>query len=389
VPYNIQIEYDVDGRIARSRLWPALADITARHAMLRAHVDEPTERQVINEEIRIPLRIYCGLSEADITELAAGRARTIFDRSTAPLWDCMLLTTAKGRQVIVLTFDHMIMDGYSVRMFMEELAAGPDRSDEMAEDLSYGQFVAREADNYGSCDSPAMSYWREHLRGGAMDRPVLFPFCPQQAMPLSGWINRRRRELGEAVSLGVRASAATLHVTVFLYFLAAVMAGLAALSGERDITVRLPVNGRTDGFERTIGWLANLVQFRLPSAGAGNLEAVVADVRRSWIEQLPHHSVPYDSVRECISPQYHDPASRPAIVTVAANTAPTAIRALGARLIPCVTVPDSGQGDEAGLQITLVTRETSLEIWCRYDPGRYPESAIDQILDSISAVLTS
>jgi len=233
-----------------------------------------------------------------------------------------------------------------------------------------------------------MAYWREHLAGTVPDRPVLLPFCPDQGAPLSGRVERRTATLDAHEARRLKSGLAKHRMTEYLYFLAAVLAGLARLSGESDLTVRLPIHGRSEGFEATVGWIANLVHFRLTGADAPQFADVVGRVRRTWVEQLPHQSAPYDAVRECLgSPR--SPASRPAVVTVTAHTIPAPFEALGARLIPCAPDADPGLGDEAGLHLSLINDQGSYTVRCRYDPVRHPASAIDLVLDGVRVLLTS
>ncbi|MEV0693849.1 condensation domain-containing protein [Streptomyces sp. NPDC050388] len=383
--YNMHVAWDVEGHIDASRLERRLASLASRHPMLRARIVASAFTQVVEECVPVLLRTETGLTDAAADARLREHETSAFDRSRAPLWECLLLELRSGRQRLALTLDHMICDGHSLDRLIGELACEEEPDGPLG--ASYGDFVAREQARYGPGADHMMAYWREHLGGTAPDRGVDLPFCSRQDAPLSGRIEQRSLALSPEESERVRQGRSRQGVTAFLYFLAAVMAGLSWLSGRPDITVRLPVHGRSPEFAATVGWIANLVRFRLPNAAHPDFRQVVEDVRHTWAKQLAHQSAPYDVVRERLT-QSPPGSARPAVVTVALHTAPVVVEALGARLLPRPPTGAIGLGDEAGLYLSFTETADGTVLGCRYDPARYAPDEVDLVLGTVRLLLT-
>ncbi|WP_371600278.1 condensation domain-containing protein [Streptomyces sp. NBC_00564] len=383
--YNMHVAWDVEGRIDASRLERRLALVASRHPMLRARIVASAFTQVLEERVPVPLRVETGLTDAAADARLRAHETSAFDRSRAPLWECLLLDLRSGRKRLALTLDHMICDGHSLDQLIGELASGVEPDGPCG--ASYGDFVARERARYGPGTDDMMAYWREHLAGTAPDRGVSLPFCSRQDAPLSGRIEQRSAALSREEAERVRQLRSQQGVTPFLYFLAAVLAGLSRLSGRPDITVRLPVHGRSPEFASTVGWIANLVRFRLPNAAHPDFHQVVEDVRHTWAKQLAHQSAPYDVVRDRLTQSPPGP-TRPAVVTVALLTAPTVLEALGARLLPRPPTGAIGLGDEAGLYLSFTETADGAVLGCRYDPARYATDEVDLVLRAVRLLLT-
>jgi len=387
LPYNMHLAWNVDGYLDAGRLERRLAVIASRHPMLRARLDTSALTQIVEGSVAVPLRVEAGLSDAAAAERVTAHARdTAFDRGRAPLWECLLLQTLSGRQILALTLDHLICDGHSLAQITRELSDDGEVADTPAGG-SYGDFVARQQLICDPGAGDAMTYWREHLAGTAPDRSISLPFCPRQEAPLSGTVQDQTMTLAGIDVDHLRQRRAQYRVTTFLFFLAAVMNSLGRLSRESDITVRLPVHDRSPGFASTVGWIANTVRFRIITAADADFERVIDDVRSGWVKQLPHQSIPYDVVADSLgAPQPF--TQRPGVVTVISHAAAAPIAALGARLLPRPRPEGDGQGDEAGLRFSLIEGAEEFTLGCRFDPARYARDEIDLILQAVRELLT-
>jgi hypothetical protein len=387
VAYNMSADLAVEGRLDPHRLLASLGHLMLRHDLLRGRIDagEDPERAawVVGDRPPVPLTVHehCSAEEIDL----AGRtgAAHVFDRSTAPLWRCRLLTGEDGGQRLQFTFDHMVMDARSFAVVLEEL----DPSGAHPASRPYGEFAELQAARFGSGAAPALKFWQEALAGTAPNRPVLLPFLRDPTGPLSGVVERVSARFTAEERNRLSTMAAGLRTTLFLLLTAGIAAVLARESGDPDVTLRVPTDGRPPGFGRTVGWFANLVHLRLPRAGTGDLAAVAGHTRAVWAAQLRHHDTPYDLVLSGVEPDRRIRGYRPAVVTVNAVRPVAPADALGARLRPH---PGGGATyDEAGLHFLVEDGADRLDLHCGFDPHRYPAADLDDLLGRIRHLLLS
>ena len=122
--YTAQIRLDLDGELNPDRLRQAAQAVLDRHDNLRVAfhhegLDEPV--QVVRAEVRAPWRQ---------DDLPAGRrkptpsrrpTREPFDLTVAPLLRWRLLRLDAGRQRLILTSHHLLWDGGSVPLVLQEV----------------------------------------------------------------------------------------------------------------------------------------------------------------------------------------------------------------------------------------------------------------------------
>ncbi|MET3498371.1 amino acid adenylation domain-containing protein, partial [Variovorax boronicumulans] len=182
------------GPLDESALVRALDRILARHEVLRTgfvRQDDGSTAQVIApEDVRLPLM------RADLTASAdpQGEARrhsqeeaaTAFDLSHGPLIRARLLKLAEREHVLLVTMHHIVSDGWSMGVFINELSA------------LYTAFVQGEPDPLpalqiqyadhavwqhrwisGALLQRQLGFWREHLQGA----PALLELPCDHARP--------------------------------------------------------------------------------------------------------------------------------------------------------------------------------------------------------------
>ncbi|MFG2041320.1 condensation domain-containing protein [Dactylosporangium sp. NPDC048998] len=385
VPFNLNVTFDVDGHIDEAALRAALGRLMSSHPMLRAHLSPDAAGMLVPATCEPDLVVRAGLTADEVERALAERGDRFPDRRRPPLWSCQLLSTVDGRQVLAFTFDHLVMDAGSMSIALRDFVSGAVRDGDPAGADAYGAFAADQQARYGSGAADALAYWHEHLRGTALNRPVVPSFCLDPKGPLAG----RRQAVTVAFDAGQRslvaAGAARHRVTLFVLYLAAVAAVLSKVSGERDMTIRVLTSGRRPQFAETVGWFANMVLLRLSDVDVGDQGRLVATVRGTWARQLPHQTVPYQLVLKHIEPERTITDYRPSVVTVNALTVGPPLRFGDARL---VGRPDAGgAGEEPGLQFVLIYGAGVMAVECWHDPARYAAADLAMLLDMLKQQL--
>src|SRR5262249_19622832 len=129
--YNFPAAVRLDGTLDRRAVHQALAKIVARHSILRT-----TLRAVSGRPVQIVAPIATpALPEMDLAALPPAASQGEAERRTAdeaqapsdlargPLVRGTLLRLAADRHVLLLTFHHVVTDGWSFSIFIAEFAA--------------------------------------------------------------------------------------------------------------------------------------------------------------------------------------------------------------------------------------------------------------------------
>ncbi|WP_344335233.1 condensation domain-containing protein, partial [Kitasatospora putterlickiae] len=130
--YHVQIALDLNGEVDPGRLREAAEALLRRHPPLRSCVRHRVSGglvQVVRAEVPVPWR-YLDLSGSDPDRQAARAREAVqddlgrrFDLAEAPLLRLTLLRLGEGRHTLVVTNHHIVLDGWSMPLLLQELFA--------------------------------------------------------------------------------------------------------------------------------------------------------------------------------------------------------------------------------------------------------------------------
>src|SRR5262245_38889228 len=129
--YNVPSAVRLVGSLDLEGLERTVTEIVRRHEVLRTTFTAVEGRpiQVINPARfwSIPVVDLCGMSPADVEietiKLAKEEAKRCFDLARGPLLRATLLRTSSEEHVMLLTIHHIVSDGWSIRVLMDEITA--------------------------------------------------------------------------------------------------------------------------------------------------------------------------------------------------------------------------------------------------------------------------
>ncbi|WP_327371688.1 non-ribosomal peptide synthetase [Streptomyces sp. NBC_01217] len=266
--YVVQQVLDLDGPVDGPTLRRAAQRLLDRHAPLRAAFrrrPDGTPVQIVTRGAELPWR-EVELSDRDGTvqetlgeavaedERAAG-----FDLAAPPLLRCALIRLGAHRSRLVLTFHHIVADGWSLPVLHRELMAfyGTD-TPPLAEVTPYRAFLRRLA---GQDRDAARDTWRTALAG--LDEPTRLVTAP----PVGGPVRPAhiRVELPERTTALLADRAREHGVTLGTVVQAAWGLLLGRLTGRDDVVFGTTVSGRdgeVDGIASMVGLFINTLPTR-------------------------------------------------------------------------------------------------------------------------------
>ena len=262
--YAMQLDITVTGPLDPHRLRDAVHTVVNRHPNLAARFCEQFDQpvQIIPADPVVPWR-YIELdadesSDVDeqIQRVCAAERAAVCDLAHPPAFRVALIRTAPDRHRIVLTNHHIVLDGWSLPILLQEIFAGY-YGQRLPAAGSYRRFVSWLADR--DLDA-AHAAWREVLAG--FDTPTLVGPPGRLGLGPRGTTSFR---VPEETTRALSELARSCHTTVNTVLQAAWAQVLMWLTGQHDVVFGTAVSGRPTemaGAESMVGLLINTVPVR-------------------------------------------------------------------------------------------------------------------------------
>ncbi|GLZ28595.1 hypothetical protein Lesp02_07850 [Lentzea sp. NBRC 105346] len=296
----------------------AMTALVARHESLRTTFRTIDGRGV--QVVHPPAPVVVPVVSGDVEEILAREANTPFDLTTGPLLRPLLIKVSDSEHVLALTMHHIVTDGWSGGLVMEELSALYAGHDLPPLPVQYADFAAWQR---SLPLGEQLDYWREQLRGvTAVELPTDRP------RPAVHTTNGAQHEF-TLPACGLRSLVRGHDSTMFTALVAACTLLLQRWSGQDDIAIGTVTSGREHPeLERLVGFFVNTLTLRSTVDGEKSFTEFLTDVRRTVLDAFAHQDVPFERVVDAVQPD-RDTSRTPLFqVLVALQNAPGAVAGL-------------------------------------------------------------
>ena len=364
----------LSGPLDVAALSRALNTLVVRHAALRTTFDSVAGNgvQVVHEPAPVELTI----EEGELPRILAEENSTPFDLRTGPLWRVRLIRLGDDEHALSIAMHHIITDGWSMGVFIDELSAAY-RGDPLPEsELSYVDYAVWQR---GQDLDRQLGYWRDQLAGlTPLDLPTDRPRPPVQTT------NGAVVEFSLPAA-GLRALAAHGGGSLFTALVAACTLLLRRWSGQSDLAVGTVVSGRARAeLSGLIGMFVNTVVLRSDVDDAGSFAEHLAAVRDTVAAALTHQDVPFERLVDELAPE-RDTSRTPlfqamVVLQNAANPVPD---------LPGVTVADlplPEQTTSFDLSFDFVEQGDQLAAGIVYNTDLFEAGTIRRMVEHLLAV---
>ncbi|HLO87423.1 MAG TPA: condensation domain-containing protein [Nostocaceae cyanobacterium] len=313
--YNVGIAIKLSGKVDAIILEKSLNEIIKRHESLRTTfvaVDGKPVK-VIHESLELKLS-HLDLttqenSDADIQTLILQETQIAFDLSQLPLLRGKLLRLQADEHLLVITLHHIISDGWSIGLLIQELATFyqafavnkpallPELSIQYA-DYAYWQRKCLQAEVLAT----QINYWQQQLSNSApllqlptdKPRPAIQTFTGRKEFfTIQGDIKSAVKDLNQREG-----------VTLFMILLAVFKTLLYCYTKQEDILVGSPVVGRNyRGTENLIGFFINTLVLRTDFSGNPSFRELLKRLRNCALDAYAHQDLPFEKLVEELQPE--------------------------------------------------------------------------------------
>nr|WP_264482201.1 pyoverdine non-ribosomal peptide synthetase PvdD [Pseudomonas aeruginosa] len=311
--YHIPSVLRLRGRLDLDALQRSFDSLVARHETLRTRfrLDGDEARQEIAASMALPLDIVAlgPLEEGALARQVETTIARPFDLERGPLLRVSLLRLAEDDHVLVLVQHHIVSDGWSMQVMVEELVqlyAAYSRGLEVALPalpVQYADYALWQRSWMEAGEKERqLAYWTGLLGG---EQPVLeLPFDRPRPVRQSHRGAQFILELDIDLSQALRRVAQQEGATAFALLLASFQALLYRYSGQADIRVGVPIANRNRvEIERLIGFFVNTQVLKADLDGRMGFDELLAQARQRALEAQAHQDLPFEQLVEALQPE--------------------------------------------------------------------------------------
>jgi len=312
--YNLPGAVRLTGPLHEVALEQAFASLVARHETLRT-VFRPTADQRLEQvPLQHPLRVehldLTGLSvdqrEARVRQEAERQSLEPFDLEQGPLLRVRLLKLDRAEHVLLLTLHHIVSDGWSMNLLIDEFSrfysahvtgAEAQLAQLPIQYSDYGLWQRRWLE--AGEQERQLAYWREQLGD---EHPVLeLPTDrPRPALP-SHRGTRHEFAIDDGLAQQLRSLARQQNVTLFMLLLGAFTLLLQRYSGQTDIRVGVPIANRNRSeLEGLIGFFVNTQVLRTRIDPQATVAELLLAIRDTALGAQAHQDLPFEQLVEAL-----------------------------------------------------------------------------------------
>ncbi|QBN05279.1 PvdD(3) [Pseudomonas aeruginosa] len=291
--YHIPAVLRLHGELDTEALKRSFAALVERHEVLRTTFRQEGDEtlQVVHDDLPLELReeTMSGTDESALLLRIEDEVLLPFDLERGPLLRVLLLRLSAEEQVLVVTLHHIVSDGWSTPIMVEELMqfyAGyrEGRAVELEPlPIQYADYACGSAAGWKPASVSANwptggSSWRRAAGAGTADRPAAAErteSCRRQ--PAGG--------AGEDLGRSLKQLAQQQGVTLFMLLLASFQTLLHRYSGQPEIRVGVPIANRTRvETERLIGFFVNTQVLKADFDLETRFDVLLQQVKRTALE---------------------------------------------------------------------------------------------------------
>lgn len=296
--YNISQAVRINGKLEKERLERACRKLVARHESLRtcfAIVDGVPVQKVL-EKVDVNIEYFKAPESAIESKLSEFVGP--FDLEKAPLFKMGLIELETEKHIFVLDIHHIIADGTSVGILLDELIGIYEGGEPGEPQIQYKDYAAWQ--NKKSKDAAMAAgeqYWLKEFAG---EVPVLeLPADHARPAFKSFQGDKLYFELDTETSSTISRYARENNISIFMLLLSAYYILLKKYTNQEDIVVGTSIAGRSHPhLDDMVGMLVNTLPLRNYPQGEKTFADFVGEVKKNTLGAYENQSYQFDTLVE-------------------------------------------------------------------------------------------
>lgn len=389
--YNECSVITFDGPLDLPALEKSLLHVVQRHHALRSTFSADGNEQIFHPaptdwdlEFEDLSHLSDGEIEKFLREKSLADSARIFDLANGPLLRTKLLRTASGRHILLFSAHHLVCDGWSFGMIVDELSRSYNafrRGDIplLPPPLPFADY-ARSLERAGA--SSDREFWLDVFRD--VPPPLDLP-CDRPRPRLKSFRGGMEvLEIDREIYGKLKKSAPGLGGTLFVTLLSAFATLLHRLSGRDDLVIGVPSAGQTlAGCDQLVGHCLNFLPLRLRLSGS--FREFSESAGKAVLDAYEHQNETFGSLLRAIKVP-RDPSRLP-LVSVMFNIDRSGFDRLAFDGLDFRVRTNPKQFVNFDLFFNLQQTEENLEVECEYNADLFDAATIRRWLVSFETLI--
>jgi malonyl CoA-acyl carrier protein transacylase len=302
--YNVYLSLQLRGNFNLAAMHQAVQQVVNRHEALRTVISNEGDFQqcLPSLSIEVPFVDFSGNSaqecEGKLTSFLEQESRKLFDLTQGPLIRVHLVKLEKDRHLLVLTAHHIIVDGLSMSLIIQEMgafysAACQGITCQLEPTLQFRKYIQWQTQQIQMTEMAVQkAYWLDKFSDSipVLNLPTDHPYPPIRSY--KG--NRQTVRLPAKLCRDLKALGQKQGCTPFMTFLSAYTMWLYRITGQNDILVGIPVAGRNpEGSNKLVGYCTHLLPIQTHLAGHETFITYLKTIRGILLETYEHQDYPF------------------------------------------------------------------------------------------------
>ncbi|WP_026736179.1 non-ribosomal peptide synthetase [Fischerella sp. PCC 9605] len=392
--YNVSATAELKGNFQLEAMRQAMQKLVNRHEALRTSISSEGNFQNIlpDLEVEIPvINFSCFNQEqrqSQVDRWLKKESCDVFDLSKAPLFRFNILKLTERHHLLVFTAHHIIVDGWSMGVILQELAALYSAECQNFDTRLKPPMQLREYIEWQEQQSntPEMklheSYWLEQFSATIpiLDLPTDRPHPPIKTYKGSRTTIQLDANLFRQVKKFSQENSCTLLMTLLSVYTTL----LHRLTGQEDIVVGVPASGRFKGSEGLVGYCSHLLPIRSYIDGNVTFLQHLQITKTELLNAYEHQDYPFARLIETLKTTKNKNLS-PLVTAVFNLNRPLAVPQMFGVETSLLSQPVSFLDHDICLNVSEIDGELILD--CDYNTDLFDASTINGILEILQTFL--
>ncbi|MFJ7185387.1 amino acid adenylation domain-containing protein, partial [Lysinibacillus xylanilyticus] len=304
--YNMPLVYTVEGKLDVKQLEDAFEKLVNRHEILRTSFSiingQPV--QIVNNKVKSKVKIINQNDNESLINILTQEIEP-FNLSESSLIKMTFINSAQGISALMLDMHHIISDGISMEIIIDELIKLYFNKPLPPVEVQYKDYCIWQQEILQSEEMKKMEvYWSDSMEG------FTFTALPKR-IETDIYNKRQEISISEKVKFNVQenklieAYCAENSITKFTFFTSILSIILNNEIGNEDITIGTPVSGRNHNqLQQTIGVFLNVLLLRTKVNREKSLKDYILSVNETVNGALENQNYPYEDFYDLMVKQY-------------------------------------------------------------------------------------
>ncbi|WDZ63372.1 amino acid adenylation domain-containing protein [Paenibacillus polymyxa] len=385
--YNIPEAMLLEGALDRARFEEAFRKLVARHEMLRTGFEmvDGEASQRLYHDVNFAVEFY-RVDEQEAEETVRRFVRP-FDLAKPPLLRVGLVELAPERHILMYDMHHIISDGVSMEIFVEEFVRlyGGEQLEPLR--IQYKDYtVWQHSQEQKERLQRQEAYWLDMFQGElpVLEMPTDYPRPAVQSyegQTLEFFFDASKTD-------GLKQLASETGTTLFMVLLAAYNVLLHKYSGQEDVIVGTPIAGRNHGdVQPLIGIFLNTLAIRSYPASEKTFLSYLNEVKETTLHAFEHQNYPFEELVDKVQVT-RDLSRNPLFDTLFTmqNTENEEFELEGLRLIPYPSALDTAKFD---ISLDVGEENGGLDYSFEYATALYKRETIERLAKHYEQLLVT